>query len=287
MSTLRLKSPRRFLFLLCFGTGLLFFSQAAAAACGDGVLEEGEDCDDGNSNNNDACRNDCASAAPPVAGPATDTEFCPSQPGDFCTYTQEEWGDACVGSQGIACFLDSEFVSLFPQGLAVGGGFVITFTTADAVRTYLPSLGNAMILRRHAIDPSETVFANILAGELAALRLNVVYSQAGRLPQVSSIPLGELVIHDGAFEGVPVKDLAGIANEVLGGNVLALIPHSAFVGNLVQTLIRANHEFDGCGQGKGFLSVPCVSAATAGSPAGNPGPPLITPVSSSGGMFPD
>jgi cysteine-rich repeat protein len=35
-------------------------ASAPAAVCGDGLLQEGEACDDGNRNHNDLCRNDCS-----------------------------------------------------------------------------------------------------------------------------------------------------------------------------------------------------------------------------------
>jgi len=36
--------------------------------CGDNLVQSGEDCDDGNSNNGDGCRNDCSFPPPPLCG---------------------------------------------------------------------------------------------------------------------------------------------------------------------------------------------------------------------------
>ena len=36
--------------------------------CGDGVVNSGEQCDDGNTDNNDFCRNECTSTSPPLCG---------------------------------------------------------------------------------------------------------------------------------------------------------------------------------------------------------------------------
>src|SRR4030042_4391531 len=59
---------------LCLGviSGIIFYSQARAktvntsviiTVCGNTVVETGEECDDGNSNNTDSCLNNCTDAA--------------------------------------------------------------------------------------------------------------------------------------------------------------------------------------------------------------------------------
>ncbi|MBN2016055.1 DUF4215 domain-containing protein [Candidatus Dojkabacteria bacterium] len=54
--------------------------------CGDGDLDEGEECDDGNDNNNDSCRNDCT------------TPYCGDgilDPGEECDDGNNMSGDGC------------------------------------------------------------------------------------------------------------------------------------------------------------------------------------------------
>jgi len=63
------------------------------ANCGDGVKQEGEECDDGNSNNNDACKNDCTFNICGDSVKQTDEEcdygakngICPSTCSSSCT----------------------------------------------------------------------------------------------------------------------------------------------------------------------------------------------------------
>ena len=81
-------------------------STTAAGACGDGVVDPGEACDDGNQIDDDGCRNDCT--APTCGdgivdpgescddGNQIDADACPN------TCTPHECGDAIVGP-GEAC----------------------------------------------------------------------------------------------------------------------------------------------------------------------------------------
>ena len=68
--------------------------------CGDGILDAGEACDDGNNNNDDSCRNDCTI---PVCGdghldPGEDCDDGNNHPGDGCRpdCTVEICGDGVV-----------------------------------------------------------------------------------------------------------------------------------------------------------------------------------------------
>jgi len=38
-----------------------FIAKGGGGDCGNGIVDEGEECDDGNRNNNDSCRNNCTS----------------------------------------------------------------------------------------------------------------------------------------------------------------------------------------------------------------------------------
>jgi cysteine-rich repeat protein len=59
--------------------------------CGNGVVEEGEDCDDGNTSNDDACHNDCTGcpAQTPVCGNGT------VETGEECDDGNRTDGDGC------------------------------------------------------------------------------------------------------------------------------------------------------------------------------------------------
>lgn len=59
--------------------------------CGNGVVEEGEECDDGNSNDNDACHSDCK-LCPPLPGACGNGVV---DPGEECDDGNNVDGDSC------------------------------------------------------------------------------------------------------------------------------------------------------------------------------------------------
>jgi hypothetical protein len=81
----------------------------APAACGDGTLDPGEDCDDGNTLPGDCCAANCTfEAAGTACGDPSDTECDNPDSCDgagFCEPNYEAPGFAC-GDQGIECLVD-------------------------------------------------------------------------------------------------------------------------------------------------------------------------------------
>ncbi|HWO26402.1 MAG TPA: DUF4215 domain-containing protein [Kofleriaceae bacterium] len=59
--------------------------------CGNGVVEDGEECDDGNTSNDDACHNDCT-LCPPTPGSCGDGVL---DPGEECDDGNHTDGDGC------------------------------------------------------------------------------------------------------------------------------------------------------------------------------------------------
>ncbi len=131
----------------------------------------------------------------------------------FTTFTQGGWGSK--SNSGPGKIRDNYFSSVFPSGLVVGcGTYSITLNSAQAVEDYLPDGGTAAALTQNYTNP--TVKINVLAGQVTALKLNVMYDEKGYLG-TNSTNLGNLVFASGAFEGMSVYDFLALAENALGG----------------------------------------------------------------------
>lgn len=100
--------------------------------CGDGVVEDDEECDDGNHENGDGCSSECRHEQNFAIGLR------------FCTLTQGAWGapnGAANGSHG--------FLTLHPHilPLTIGGeDQSVKLETQEALETYLPTGGQPSAL---------------------------------------------------------------------------------------------------------------------------------------------
>ena len=151
-------------------------------------------------------------------------EFCkqtcnPSPGSDSCgqlrTQTQNGWGSDDTASHARK-YLDSNFAHAFPAGLKVGcgAGFSVTMTTAQAIRTLLPTDGKAEALRRSYTDP--TSLRNKLVGELIALTLNVGFDKYDSTFGHATKHLEDMYIREGKFKGWTVAQFLATANKTLG-----------------------------------------------------------------------
>ncbi len=78
------------------------------SACGNGVIEGGETCDDGNTANGDGCSSGCrvencfmCSGQPSVCSPGPNGSACDD--GNGCTQTDTCLGGACIGANPVVC----------------------------------------------------------------------------------------------------------------------------------------------------------------------------------------
>jgi hypothetical protein len=88
--------------------------------------------------------------------------------GIYHLQARQQWmgWDDCRG------LLTTNFPTLYPAGLTVGGSNTLKFTSAAAVKTFLPSSGTPKALTSSAVDPATSI-AGELAGNTIALKLNV------------------------------------------------------------------------------------------------------------------
>jgi len=175
---------------------------------------------------------------PALALTACDTEtihqhVCePGQPGcgwhdnDVLTYSQEEWGDTPTAFDA-AGLLESDFDTVFAStsdlmeiGVPGTGGFSIIWTNPDDLLGYLPASGTPAALDADLLDPSSSASGSY-GGQVAALRLNIAFGDAGIVTGTSGLKLGDL--HLCAFtdttllNGMTVRQLQDLANTLLGG----------------------------------------------------------------------
>ena len=149
----------------------------------------------------------CKQQCTPTPGP----DSC----GQLRTQTQDGWGSNESNSRSRR-YLDSNFAAAFPNGLRVGcvAGFTVTMTTAEAIRTLLPTDGKAEALRRNYRDPSS--LKNELVGELIALTLNVGFDKHDASFGEASKHLEDMFIKSGKFKGNTVAEFLALANKALG-----------------------------------------------------------------------
>jgi hypothetical protein len=132
--------------------------------------------------------------------------------------------------------LAPNFFTVFPSGFELGyaapGGFVMDFSSADALSTYLPQAGAPGALNASLTDPTSTS-AGIFGGEVAALRLNIAFNDAGPFADPvhgttifthpPGITFGDLILigYDGSslagVDGLTVRQVFDVANVLLGG----------------------------------------------------------------------
>lgn len=165
----------------------------------------------------------------------------------FTTFTQGGWGSTPSGFNP-GTLLENNFTSRFPNGLVVGGIRTLTFTSAAAVRKFLPQGGTAGMLKRSYVNPSKKTEAGVLAGQITALQLNVSFSDAG----ITRSGLGDLTITTGPFTGVSVNDLLSIGRAVLGGNASAL-PPGVTISQLNDAASAVNENFVDGTTDRGYL----------------------------------
>lgn len=193
-----------------------------------------------------------------LATPATDTKqvqdtvtWYTPEPCDltgYVTYTQGGWGSPSTSVPGM--LRDLYFSTVFPTGLVVGSIYTLQLTSADAVKNFLPQGGIPGALNQNYVDPL-TTSAGVLAGQVVALKLNVMFNQDGYLGS-NPFPLGDLVITTGPFIGWTVNNFLAFAEQVLGGGPL----NGYTYDDINYTATAINENFNDGEVNNGFLDCP-------------------------------
>jgi hypothetical protein len=98
--------------------------------------------------------------------------------------------------------------------------FAVSFGSTTTLLNFLPTIGTANSLTADYVDPL-TTSAGVFAGDVAALKLNVDFSDAGLLGGAVAYRFGDLVLHGLTtttdFNGLTVREALGSLNAALGG----------------------------------------------------------------------
>lgn len=173
----------------------------------------------------------------------------------YVTYTQDQW---CM--EPAQSLLLNKFSLVFGSSMVIGGNggpYTITFTNANAVKSFLPQIGAPGALHMSYINPT-TTSAGQFAGNVAALMLNVAFNDSGFLGSSSTTKLRNLVISSGPLKDYKVGEVLLLANKALGGGST---PFTVQVLNDVVTQI--NYAFS-CNCNTGFLVCPPLPDSCGG-----------------------
>lgn len=156
----------------------------------------------------------------------------PPTPFTGCTVTQGGW-HATPHGNNPGTLLATDFPTVYPAGVTIGGTFTLTFDSAGAVRAFLPAGGTPGALTSSATDPTSSA-AGVFAGQVLALRLNVDLEHYGSV----------VISGTGTtFDGKTVADVLAAANIALGGGPL---PTGFTISSLNDLVDSLNQKFDNC-----------------------------------------
>ncbi len=135
----------------------------------------------------------------------------------YVSYTQGGWG-ATPSGNNPGTILNSYFSTAFPNGLTIGCTNKLVFTTAAAVRAFLPSSTTARTLNTGTLtNPTSTSYRNVLAGQLVAAMLTARIDASINSFAPSGQKFENLVINSGTFKNMTVAQVINAANQFIGG----------------------------------------------------------------------
>jgi hypothetical protein len=191
-----------------------------------------------------------AAALVTLAAPAAATTFTFDE---FVTYDQTIWGGPLIAGTPPQLIHDN-FHILYPGVFELGiplssGGHFMDFTDQSTLLVYLPQALAPGALNANVTDPDSTS-SGIFGGQVAALKLDIDFSDADLLAHPSGVAFGDLVFTGltgglAGVDGLTIRQVSSIANIQLGGGTE---PYS-FV-DFSSLLNDVNASFDG-----GFVSV--------------------------------
>ena len=143
------------------------------------------------------------------------------QNGDLYTNIQSSWGSGGSANSLLTNHYNSIYFSV--SGLFVIGDaskYDEEFETSNALSVYLPQTGAAGVLTTSLVNPTNSGSGSF-GGNVAALKLNIDFSDSGYLAASSGIKFGDLVLCNNTgtltgLNGMTLRQFLATANKVLG-----------------------------------------------------------------------
>jgi len=176
------------------------------------------------------------------------------------TFTQQGWHDFCdpystvipggmiYNKFPIAFATFSYYGTLLTNQMVLGKGKTITYDTTTGSLTrlclFLPQTGACGKLDHNYVSPWDTTSAGSLAGETAALMMNIAYNDRRLMPRTPGYDLEKFTITSGIYKGRKVGQVLNDAYLVLGGAAPCTVGLTD-CASLVEVMenINANYEF--------------------------------------------
>ena len=149
--------------------------------------------------------------------------------GAVVTYNQSEWGDSTTaGGMLLNSNYDSVYVSAGDE-FVIGSttpGFFMVFTNEVNLDDFLPASGAPGPLDANLPNPT-TSSAGVFGGEVAAMKLNLDFSNAGLIPNSSGLLFGNLVLtgfsgSESSLNGLTVEQFFAISQAALAGQATSI-----------------------------------------------------------------
>lgn len=147
--------------------------------------------------------------------------------GSVVTYNQSDWGDP---TSAAGMLMSDKFDSVYPSDLFYIGstttGYFMLFTNEANLDDFLPASGIPGPLDADLVNPASSS-AGVFGGEVAALKLNLDFSNAGLLPNSSGLLLGNLVLtgftgSESSVNGMTVEQFFPLSQAALAGQPTSL-----------------------------------------------------------------
>ncbi|MEO6772771.1 MAG: hypothetical protein ABI467_07075, partial [Kofleriaceae bacterium] len=184
-----------------------------------------------------------ASIAQPTCTPGA--PGCGWHDGDEQSYSQNTWGaDPAYGPP--AALVVQYFDTVYPTGMQIGGTHFILFTSGalgDALLTFLPQVGPPAALNATLVDPTSSS-SGIFGGQVAGLRLNIDFADAGYTAGTAATKYGDLhlcaLATTPGLDGFTIRQFQTVVNAALGGD-----PTAYSITDLAALLMQVNGAFEG------------------------------------------
>jgi hypothetical protein len=146
---------------------------------------------------------------------------CGWKTGDFVTYSQTAWGNGGAANGTLLANYGTVYLSTgFNFVIGSSSGFTATWTDPTILSAYLPATGAASVLNASLLDASSSS-SGVYGGDVAALKLNIDFNDAGFVKGNVNIKFGDLTLCGfttlPALNGTSVRQFLATANTALGG----------------------------------------------------------------------